>query len=219
MSNETSQQPFAEDQPRNTDDKELVGQVLGEETAEEMAELTGGPTQDIKTNTTATDIELSQSEQVATEAAEQVVTPEKRKQEYYNWVEEIDLGKGWIDHNFKFNDDGTVEYIFAFEHFMWREVKSFPESLKKFKGDVVLKGCDWGEDSFKNLVGREIEGDLVIDSHDMEKIPPNILCKKIKVVGPTEKDSRKRELYISEIRNGLAKLGYNNVELEFLASK
>jgi len=212
MPNETSQ-PLGEQPTRSDKDTELVGQVLGSEAARDMEELTGKDDTDTSSSTTASDLEISDAEFGATQQAERDVTPEQRKQEYIKWAEDIGSNKQWVNNYFHFNDDSTVEYLFRFTHNIYPKIKGFPESLKKFRRSVYLKGCGWDKNSFNSLKGKTIEGDLVIDVRDTKKIPSEINCKSILILmSSSEKKANPGNTELeSGIMSELKVLGYENI--------
>jgi len=103
MPNETSQ-PFDQTQ-RDPRDERLVGQVLGPDAVAEMKVLVDEQT---KLSRPKGKLELTEGEAVVTKKAEQEVTAEQRRQQYYNWAENIGKDEYWVDDTFTFNIDGTV---------------------------------------------------------------------------------------------------------------
>jgi len=108
MSKEITQQPFTGDQPRSSDDTQLVDQVLGREAAAEMEELLEqDKPPETEPTPLATEIGLSEDELGAVGEAEKSEA-EKCRQEYYVWAKKIGKDNDWVDNVFTFNSDGTV---------------------------------------------------------------------------------------------------------------
>jgi len=160
MKNETSQ-PFNPNEPRKTDDTKLVAEVLGTKEAAEMVELVGQvePPETESVSLTA-GLDLSVAEGGAVAGAEKI-KKEKRYLEYTEWAETFGKDEDWIDDNFVFNPDGSVETKGNLNLEFW-DVEKFPKGFKKINGDCNLNGCN-----FLNLIGfpEEITGDLILSSN------------------------------------------------------
>jgi len=212
MPNETSQQPFDQTQ-RNTNDTELVGQVLGSEAAREMEELTGKEDANTTRSAPASDLEISDTEHSATQKAEQTTTIEQRKQEYIEWADEYNLDADWIDESFKFNSNGTVEYRNAF----WigkHPVDRFPESLTVFQDNLSMNGCEWSKTQLEQLKKIKIKGIFSIWVEDVDDIPDKIDCERLCVVLSPEhplKNVIEQKKYKQELIDRLSQRGYDNV--------
>ena len=177
MPQETPQQPFAGDQSRSTADTELVEGVLGEQAADEMTELAGDANK--KGPVATSKLKISATESDATRKIEQAASLKQRRQEYIEFVEDYGLSERWVDNNFKFNDDGTVEFLGKFECSYYNNTDSFPDSLKVFKNSVDLRECKWSKQVLESLKGKKIEGNLIVDGSDTEMIPEGITCYSI----------------------------------------
>jgi len=176
MSNE-HQQPLHEQPPRSSDDQKLVSKVLGEEAAAEMVELTGDP---IKTSTPQpSNLELSKTEATKIKSRELKGIQDRRRAEYIEWAKKIDCDKDWVQRNFQFNEDGTVEYMSNLVQRFYSEINSFPDSLTVIRGYLDLRGCLWDKAAFERLEGMVIGGKLMINISDYDKLPKNIYCTGI----------------------------------------
>jgi len=205
MSRDTSQQPFAEDQPRSTDDKKLVSQVLGEQAAAEMAELTGEADNNIPAK--ATELALTGAESSATRLAEEAITHKKRKQEYYDWAESIGGGKGWVDTSFKFNEDGTVECLHGIK--FTKLVERIPPSLKVIHGCLDTADVSWAT-SLSVLKNVKIMNELKIRKDDARGLPPGIDCEKIIL-----RDTASTNFTVLSVYDDLTNKGYKNIETDY----
>jgi len=167
MSQETTQQPFSGDQPRSTNDKELVGQVLGGQAAEEMEELTGDAP--IK-NDPSNSLSMSAEEQVKTNESmkEKVYNAETRREQYIAIAENIGRTETWIDNVFEFNNDGSVEII------------GRPEFARLGLTDFLPGIIEWTDlallenkiTSLKNIP-RIVEGDAFLSDNKIKSIDVN----------------------------------------------
>jgi len=136
MPNET-QQPLGEQPNRRKDDSELVGQVLGEQAAEEMEELTEKKDANTTNSVTTPKLGMSAGETNAAQAAEQIVTPEHRRQQYYQWAEEISKNTDWIDETFIFESDGRVR-VEGDLNLYNTGISELPPGLYKVEGRLFL---------------------------------------------------------------------------------
>jgi len=155
MPQETTQQPLRPDQPRDPRDERLVGQVLGPEAEAEMEELVGGNTS--AATEESSELQMTETEEAAAKKAEVEVNPEKRRQEYYEWGREINLGKNWIDVSFIFNDDGTVTSI---SHLVLDRIitpEQMPPALVEVRGFLDLNGLTLAEGLvLPKIIGRAL---------------------------------------------------------------
>jgi len=204
MTNE-HQQPFAENQPRSTNDKKLVAKVLGEQTAEEMEELAGKPPSIETTPEPAAELTMSKTEAAATKAIEQrVVTPEQRRLEYIQWADSINRKEEWVDVNFIFLPNGNVE---AVENFSLGDtiVNTFPPSLKKVTGLFEISFTNWKIplDFLKNI---EIE-ELSIDFSMVQDFPMGVICDEIYINHHDNLPVEQIDIAISSLEDK----GYTNI--------
>ncbi len=205
MPRDASQQPLREQPSRSSADTELVAGVLGEQTAEEMAELAS----DTNTNRSATTagLELSEAERLATKAAEEAVTPEERRQEYYEWAATFGGGKGWVDTGFQFNDDGTVEFLH--DLMLIKPVEKIPPSLKIIHGSLDTAETTW-DIPLSVLENIKIEGKLTIGILDAINLPSGIDCGVVVVY-----DTGTSSVPAEDVRSQLIEKGYQNVNIDF----
>jgi len=215
MSNETSQQPFTENKPRNTDDKELVGQVLGEQAAAEMEELTGKNYANTNGSASVPELGMTAEESDTTKKAEQTKFPEQRKEEYINWAEDQGISTRWVLKAFRFNDDGTVECKVGFTY-VNNKVDFFPDSLVAVHGNLNLDGCSWNETSYNKLKHIKITNELVIRVHDVEKIPSGIECESLTIISTHKPTEDTENVYEKSLRKRLKNMGYLNVNMRYL---
>jgi len=135
MTNETPQ-PLGEQPTRSVKDTELVGQVLGEEAAADMEELTGkqnAADQATDTNT----LEVNFDDQLTVDKSENTVTPEQRKKEYIEWTKETVKNATWVKEVFTFNPDGTVD-VNGHLDIWWVDVYRLPPGLNQINGDLKI---------------------------------------------------------------------------------
>jgi len=209
MPGETSQQPFAEDQLRNPADQELVSQVLGEQAAEEMEELTG-KTETVKIDDAAPDkLELTGDEAITIEGKEtNNLTPEMRRLQYIEWATDMKLDQSWVDNYFIFLPNGDVETVDGQFDLASKTVTSFPSSLRKINGDFVMSTSRW-DISLNFLKEIEINGMVSIDMTMMDDFPRDVQCKRISVI--FSKDYPEEQIEI-KIKN-LQKKGYTRISI------
>jgi len=216
MPNETSQQPFTPDQPRSTDDKELVGEVLGERAAEEMEEL-AGENLDSKSPDPPAGLDVSITESDEIKEMEQVVSPEQRRQEYIEWASFNGLNEEWIERHFLFKSNGTVEFLNSMRGMLFNDTNGFPESLKVFRGHLDTSGLPWTKEAMNSLCGKTILGDLIVSSDSIENIPPDVHCERIQIVAPFElsKHELESKTLEHEVISKLKKIGYENIYFRY----
>jgi len=209
MPHETTQQPFTGDKPRSTDDKKLVGQVLGDEAADEMDELVGETKKYSPPETTPNGLELSESEQGTVNEIEKIYTPDERKQQYLEWASENGIGEDFIKMNFDFQDNGDVHTRHNLD-FYNIHLKRLPPGLTLVKGNLYMTSPETVPD-LNPLKDTRIQEALYINSCDIDKVPRGIKCGRIKISydGAEETDSECRKK-----GEELRKLGYTKINYE-----
>jgi len=163
MSQETAQ-PFSKDQPRHADDSALVEQVLGSKEATEMRELAGDQVLP-REESGDMQLALTDDEQIAT--AETGVTKEERRREFIVWAESTGLERGWIDRDFVFNADGSVEVSDNLIINVNELLIELPPGLVKVDGFVELTFCNLK--SLRNFP-QEIDGDVLINNNQLTSL-------------------------------------------------
>jgi len=199
MSNET-QQPFEKPTQRNSQDIELVEQVLGSQEAEDMRALTGEQVVEEKPDTDDlgdADLSVTAAEQAVVNKAEFGVNAEERRQQFIAWAEEFDETESYVNRYFRFEDDGTVVMIDG--HLMDnKNISWLPPGVKKVEKNLFLSqnkltNCDnipnviEGQldltgnpiTDLSGLSGVTIKGDLVLHNILATEIPADI---KVKVI-------------------------------------
>jgi len=101
----TSEQPFADQTPRDPRDEKLVGQVLGPDAAADMRELVDQSSE--KTEEPLQTMDFSEEEETDFKEAEnEICNADQRRKQYYELFSS--LGEDWVDGAFIFEDDGRV---------------------------------------------------------------------------------------------------------------
>jgi len=139
MSRET-RGPFEDPTQRKPDDAKLVGRVLGSQPEAEMRELLGDDNQpaDQQGAGKLGELALSEEDRQAIEAAE-AKTPEQRRELFEQWAKSISKDGMWIEQNFIFNDDGTVETKNRL-NIDSNDFKGFPPGLTKIRDLLHIYG-------------------------------------------------------------------------------
>ena len=161
-------QTLKEQPPRSSVDSELVGGVLGDQAAEEMAELTD-PKQ--KPNDGQNDeITMSGAEAETTKTAEAVGNPEKTKRDVIRWAVDISMTGEWIDKNLSYNTDGTVDIIGNLS--VWdTQANYLPPGLYRAHSDLIIAYTNITD--LTNLP-KIIDGDLDLRNVNATSIPAGL---------------------------------------------
>jgi len=174
MPNETTTQPLREQPPRSTDDTRLVAEVLGSDAAEEMDELVGDHSTDIN-QTESQGLELTEAETVATKEVEQRVSPEERKQQYFEWAGKINKDDNWVEKTFTFGIDGSVSTKHKLD-LSYEKISELPPGLTYANG-----GLDLSFNNFTSLkrLPEKVNGNLDLSNNyslaSLEGLPKVIL--------------------------------------------
>jgi len=180
MPNETTQ-PFDQTK-RDPRDEHLVERVLGADAAEDMKALTKGQAAPDRKRVT---LVLTENEQVAAREKEQEVSPEQRRQQYIEWAKSFDKDEEWVDDNFIFISDGTVETKDNLTIFR-KNIEYFPPALKRIRGSLDMTQSKI--EDFNSLNGVKIDKDLRLKYVDIEEIPPNLDIGGLVCVAHHQKD-------------------------------
>ncbi len=167
--------PFEDPTQRETDDASLVGQVLGPNQEADMRRLLDGetPAESGPATEDLGELTLSDTDREAIEHAE-TATPEQRKEQFVQWAESIGRDDVWVERNFMFNDDGTVETWGRLD-IDSKEFTGFPPGLVKIRDLLHISPTD----SLKscNTFPKEINGGVYIGGcgiESLEGLPPVI---------------------------------------------
>ncbi len=206
MPTESTQQPFTGDQPRSTADTELVSEVLGGKTADEMTELAGETTDNPRSDTPSAHFEITDTEQEAVDELERIYTLGERRQQYLKWAKGFGVGEDWVERNFDFQDNGDVHTKQSLNFYNLKP-KMLPPGLTFVNGHLHISSLEIKIDlsPLKNI---KIQETLYIDSSDIDKIPAGIECGRIMISydGQEETDSECRKK-----GEELRKLGYTKI--------
>jgi len=159
--------PFTDPTQRSTDDAKLVAEILGDDEAANMRAMLGDQPQAAQRTEVYGSLELSANEQAGVEEIESITTtPEKRRDEYYAWAEDNGLAKVWVDNNFSFKSNGTVE---AGNLSIIRvSLKSFPPNLERIRGGLDIKTSLF----LRNLEGfpKQVDGGIDLRDNKLEDV-------------------------------------------------